>query len=72
MITLVPTGTISSKSGYQNPGITVDAHNNLYVAGNFNNCLLLFPYDAAKNTWDGLSTLNTTTNTGPDQCGIAP
>jgi hypothetical protein len=72
MITLVPTGTISSNSGYQNPGITLDSYNNLYVAGNFNNCLLLFPYDAAKKTWDGLSTLNTTTNTGPDQCGAAP
>ena len=72
MITLVPTGTISSKSGYQNPGITFDSQNDLYVAGNFNNCLLLFPYDTTTKTWDGLATLNITTNTGPDQCGIAP
>jgi sugar lactone lactonase YvrE len=72
MITLAPPGTLGGVSGYQNPGILVDANNNLYVAGNFNNCLLLFPYDATTKTWDGLATLNTGTNTGPDQCGAAP
>ena len=72
MITLAPPGTLGGVSGYDNPGIVIDSLNNLYVAGNFNNCLLLFPYDTTTNTWDGLATLNTSTNTGPDQCGIAP
>ena len=72
MITLAPPGTLGGVSGYQNPGIVLDSSNNLYVAGNFNNCLLLFPYDTATKTWDGLATLNTSTNTGPDQCGAAP
>jgi sugar lactone lactonase YvrE len=72
MITLAPPGTLGGVSGYQNPGIVVDSSNNLYVAGNFNNCLLLFPYDSVTQTWDGLATLNTSTNTGPDQCGAAP
>jgi sugar lactone lactonase YvrE len=72
MITLAPPGTLGGVGGYQNPGIAIDSQNNLYIAGNFNNCLLLFPYDTTTNTWDGLATLNTSTNTGPDQCGIAP
>jgi sugar lactone lactonase YvrE len=72
MITLAAPGVLGGVGSYDNPGIILDAQNNLYVAGNFNNCLLLFPYDTTTNTWDGLATLNTGTNTGPDQCGVAP
>jgi hypothetical protein len=72
LITLAPPGTLGSVKGFQNPGIILDSMNNLYIEGNFNNCLLLFPYDTTTNTWDGLATLNTSTNTGPDQCGTAP
>ena len=72
MITLAPPGTIGGVKGYDSPGITLDSMNNIYIAGNFNNCLLLFPYDTTTKTWDGFATLNASTNTGPDQCGIAP
>jgi sugar lactone lactonase YvrE len=72
MITLAPAGTFGAVGGYKNPGITLDSANDLFIAGNFNNCLLLFPYDTTTKTWDGIATLNTTTNTGPDQCGGAP
>jgi Bacterial Ig-like domain (group 3) len=72
MITLAPPGTLGGVGGYQADGIVLDSFNNLYVAGNFNNCLLMFPYSATTNNWPGLATLDTTDNTGPDQCGIAP
>jgi sugar lactone lactonase YvrE len=72
VITLAAPGVLGGVSSYDNSGVIVDSQNNLYVAGNFNNCLLLFPYDTATSTWPGLATLNTGTNTGPDQCGSAP
>ena len=72
MITLAPPGTVGGVAGFDDPGITLDSMNNIYIAGNFNNCLLLFPYDTTTNTWPGFATLNTSTNTGPDQCGTAP
>lgn len=67
MITLGGPGTLGSVGGYQNPGIAIDSNNNLYLEANYNNCLLMFPYDTATNTWDGLSTL-TTANTAADVC----
>jgi len=72
MITLAPPGTVGSKAGFQSDGIVLDSFNNMYIAGNFNNCLLMFPYDAPTKSWPGLATLDTANNTGPDQCGLAP
>jgi hypothetical protein len=72
MITLAAPGTLGGAASFQSDGITLDSMNNIYVAGNFNNCLLLLPYDATTNTWPAFSTLNATSNTGPDQCGTAP
>jgi hypothetical protein len=69
MITLAGPGTLGSVGGYQNPGIAIDSNNNLYIEANYNNCLLMFPYDTATKTWDGLSTLTTanpTTNVCPN------
>lgn len=58
-VALVPVGTLS---GYQNPGVAVDSSNNLYIEGNWSNCLLQFPYNWATGTWPGLATLNNTSN----------
>jgi hypothetical protein len=55
VITLLPA---TSLGGYANPGIAIGAANDLYLEGNYSNCLLRFPYDAAKATWDGLSTIS--------------
>ncbi|HEY5381905.1 MAG TPA: Ig-like domain repeat protein [Acidobacteriaceae bacterium] len=63
-ITLVAAGLLG---GNQNPGIAIDSNNNLYLEANYNNCLLMFPFDTATMTWDGLSTL-TAANTAPDVC----
>jgi hypothetical protein len=71
MITLAPPGTLGGIAGYDSDGLTLDSMNNLYVDGNFNNCLVMFPYDTTTKTWTGLSTL-TSANSGPDQCGTAP
>lgn len=72
VVTLAAPGSVGSKNGYQNPGIAIDSNNNLYIEANFNNCLLMFPYDSATKTWDGLSTLtpsNPTTNVCPNAGG---
>ncbi len=71
MITLDGPGTLGGIKGYQNPTIAFGANNDLYLSGNFNNCLLRFPWDPAKNTWDGLSSF-TTSNQAPSTCGKAP
>jgi sugar lactone lactonase YvrE len=68
MITLAPTGSLSNK----NPGVAIDSNNNLYLEANYNNCVLMFPYDSATKTWDGLATLsasNTTENVCPNAGG---
>jgi hypothetical protein len=44
--------------GYENPAIAIDPSNNLYIGANWNNAIVMFPYDAASNTWTGLSTLS--------------
>jgi sugar lactone lactonase YvrE len=54
VVTLVPTGGLG---GYANPGIVIDSNNNLYIEANYNNCLLMFPYDTGTKTWDGLATI---------------
>jgi hypothetical protein len=43
--------------GYNNPGVMIDPANNLYLEANWNNCLLMFPWDAATQTWTGLNTM---------------
>ncbi|MGA2570802.1 MAG: hypothetical protein ABSF23_09805 [Terracidiphilus sp.] len=51
--------------GYQNPGVAIDPGNNLYLEANWNNCVVMFPWNSATQTWTGLSTLsptNATTN----------
>jgi sugar lactone lactonase YvrE len=53
---------LSGSGSYQNPSILIDPGNNLYLGGNWNNCLTFFPWDAAKNTWDGLSSLSKSNN----------
>ena len=70
MITLVPLYQLGSKNGYQNPLVALDPANNLYVGGNWNNCILEFPYDPTTQTWDTLSALATTSS--PNECGVAP
>ena len=71
MITLAPPGTLGGIAGYDSDGLTLDSMNNLYIDGNFNNCMVMFPYNSTTKTWTGLSTL-TSANSGPDQCGTAP
>jgi hypothetical protein len=68
-ITLVAPGNLGG--GYENPAVAIDPGNNLYLGGNWNNCLLEYPYDAATQTWTGLSAINSK-NTTPDECGVAP
>src|SRR5271156_1114520 len=65
VIALVPPGALS---GYQNPGVAIDSNNNLYIEGNWSNCLLQFPYDTVTKTWDGLATVTTANNTST-MCG---
>ena len=65
-VTLVPAGILG---GGNNPGIAIDASNNLYLEGNWSNCLLAFPYDTATHTWDGLATL---TGHSPSSACAAP
>ena len=55
VITLLPAGSLG---GYANPGIAIGAANDLYLGGNYNNCLDRFPYDPTTKSWDGLSTIS--------------
>jgi len=71
MITLVPLTGLGSTGGYQNPMVLLDPSNNLYVGGNWNNCMLEFNYNAATNSWPGLSVL-TASNPSPNECGTTP
>ncbi|HLI76069.1 MAG TPA: Ig-like domain repeat protein [Acidobacteriaceae bacterium] len=58
VITLVSPGGLDNGYGTgANAGIVIDSSNAIYLEGNYSNCILRFPYDAAKNTWDGLATL---------------
>ena len=54
--------TASLGGGYQNPVIFVDPGNNLYVGANWNNCIVMFPWNAATKTWTGLTTPDTAGN----------
>ena len=70
-ITLAPKGTTAGVNSFQNNNVVFDANNNMFMNGNYNNCLLLFPYDPVAKTWTGLSTL-TTGNPASGFCGTAP
>ncbi len=71
LLTLSGPGTLGGVGGYQNPTVVIGANNDLYLAGNYSNCLLRFPYSASTQTWPGLATL-TTSNQAPNVCGTAP
>ena len=40
---------------YTNPGIIFDPGNNLYLEANYNNCIVMFPWNATTQTWTGLN-----------------
>jgi hypothetical protein len=50
-----PTPSASLGGAYQNPGIIFDPGNNLYLEANYNNCIVMFPWNAATQTWTGLN-----------------
>jgi hypothetical protein len=54
------------------PGIAIDSSNNLYIEGG--SCVLMYPYDTAKATWDALSQLDSgsTTAAACGATGTAP
>jgi sugar lactone lactonase YvrE len=62
-ITLLAPASLSGGGTYSNPAIAIDPNNNLYLGANWNNCLLMFPYDTTTKTWDGLSTINAANST---------
>ena len=68
LVTLIAPGGVG---GGNNPGVAIDPDNNLYLGGNWNNCLVEYPYNAATQTWTGLSGLSSGNNTS-DECGVAP
>lgn len=43
--------------GYENPAILIDPGNNLYLGANWNNALVMFPWDPVAKTWTGLNTV---------------
>lgn len=63
VITLLPAPSLAGGGGYSNPSIAIDGNNNLYLGGNWNNCLEVYPYDPATKTWDGLININASTGT---------
>ncbi len=58
-ITLVAKGGLADD--YGNPNALLDSSNNLYIGGDYNNCLLMIPYGSAANPWPGLSQMTTAT-----------
>jgi len=54
--------TASLGGGYQNPVVLVDPGNNLYLGANWNNCIVMFPWNAATGTWTGLNTADSAGN----------
>ncbi len=47
--------------GYQNPAIAIDPNNNIYLGANWNNCLVMFPYNSTTKSWKGLNDNTATT-----------
>jgi sugar lactone lactonase YvrE len=54
-ITLGSATPTSSLGGSQNPVVAIDPGNNLYLGANWNNCIVMFPWNAAKGNWTGLN-----------------
>jgi len=74
-ITLFPANGLGG--GYENPAVAIDPNNNLYLGGNWNNAIAMFPWDPVQKTWTawqptigssgsptGWSTLSTLTAVG--------
>jgi hypothetical protein len=61
--------SVSSSSTIVTPGIAIDPANNLYIEGG--SCVLKYPYDSTKQTWDALSALSSS-STSAAACGTAP
>lgn len=55
MQTLVPLGGLGNN--YNNSLVLLDPDNNIYLGGNWSNCMLEFPYNAATDSWTNLSEL---------------
>ena len=68
--TLVPAGGLagSGAASIVTPGIAIDPNNNLYIEGG--TCVLMYPYDTATATWDGLAALTPKTPSS-GACGSA-
>lgn len=67
-ITLVAPGGMNTDYGAGNPGILIDPANNLYLEGNYNNCLLMFPFNTAANPWPGLTAIGAEPKNAPSLC----
>ncbi|HTW82123.1 MAG TPA: NHL repeat-containing protein, partial [Terracidiphilus sp.] len=52
---IVISGNDGLSGNYQNPGIAIDPGNNIYMEANWNNCIVMFPWDAANKAWTGLT-----------------
>lgn len=52
-ITLVAAAGLGG--GYENPAVVIDPNDNLYLGANWNNGVVMFPWDASSHTWTGLS-----------------
>ncbi len=70
VVTLVAPGGLNNGYGGGNPGILVDPSNNLYLEGNFNNCLLMFPYGSAATPWPNLSSTVTANTPSTGYCYV--
>jgi hypothetical protein len=56
-------GVNSLATGYGNggnPGVVIDPNNNIYFEANYNNAIVMFPWDPATSTWTGLNTMTPT------------
>ena len=40
-----------------NPGVVIDPNNNIYFEANYNNAIVMFPWDPASSTWTGLDSM---------------
>ena len=56
-----PSPSASLGGGYQNPAIAIDPANNIYLGANWNNCIVMFPYNSATHSWTGLNDNTPTT-----------
>ena len=61
MITLIASGMGANAGGQWNPSVALDSQNNLYLTGNWDNCVSRIPYDPATKTWPDLALVAQTT-----------